>query len=93
MPVDQTNRRDFITGLSGAALPVAAFAQQQRTIPRVGLVSTTLWPSKPGRSFPRSACGRGGPGDRRPARSVLSPQPLIFFSVERVRPWAVSFPA
>jgi putative ABC transport system substrate-binding protein len=33
-------RRDFITGLSGAmALPIAAFAQQQGTIPRVGLLS------------------------------------------------------
>ena len=41
-------RRDFITGLTGAvALPVAAFAQQQRTIPRVGLLSIGADPANP----------------------------------------------
>jgi putative tryptophan/tyrosine transport system substrate-binding protein len=41
-------RRDFITGLSAAvALPVAAFAQQQRTIPRVGLLSIGADPANP----------------------------------------------
>src|SRR5436190_15342001 len=41
-------RRDFITGLGGAvALPVASFAQQQRTIPRVGLLSIGADPANP----------------------------------------------
>jgi len=41
-------RRDFITGLSGAlALPVAAFGQQQRTTPRVGLLSIGADPANP----------------------------------------------
>lgn len=41
-------RRDFIGVLSGAvALPVAAYAQQQRTIPRVGLLSIGADPANP----------------------------------------------
>ena len=41
-------RREFIAGLGGAAaMPVAARAQQQRTIPRVGLVSIGADPGNP----------------------------------------------
>jgi putative ABC transport system substrate-binding protein len=41
-------RREFIMGLSGTVvLPVAALAQQQRAMPRVGLLSIGADPANP----------------------------------------------